>query len=213
MVLDLRAGRAVQQFRNADFGGRVEQHWQHALANLTPDGRYLFTMSDTGQLVRFRIDGQTILFEEISDRIADNGKVIDVSPDGSLVCLPSGGGNNENIENHPRNIGPYSTYVYNVRNIRKPKFVIRQGPYPRTVAFDPEHYRIFSQNHTHNLMMFDEEGTPQEQFTLEMGQTRQILPHPQRNGLLLLSDKGLYWVDFADSFLGSQSKASREEMP
>jgi hypothetical protein len=209
-VLDLPTGKVVRAYRPADFDKSLHSI-STRMMNMTPDGKFLFTLGGIEQLQRYRIEEDQLHWEEASERIAQNGQAIEVSPASDFVCLPSGGGNYSNSANHPANVGPYATFIYEVTNIKKPAFVLRQGAYPKAVAFDPHHGRVFSQNHDSQLIVFSDTGLRQKEFSLGIGDTRQILPHPERNALLLLTDKGLYWINFEDPPTDATTKEAKAE--
>ena len=81
------------------------------------------------RLIRFRVEGDELVFDAASPRIAQNGKGVAISPDGAYVALPSGGGNYEEAS--------YTTVVYRAEDFAAPAFRITSGPYPQAIAFDP----------------------------------------------------------------------------
>jgi S1-C subfamily serine protease len=112
-----------------------------------------------------------------------------------FVCLPSGGGNLNNVKDHPP-VSNYSTYIYKIGDLKKPALVIRQGPNPRAVAFDPKTDSIYSQNSENQLIVFDRAGDKQKEYRLGSGQTvQQILVHLGQKKLLVLTDAKIYLVE------------------
>jgi S1-C subfamily serine protease len=182
-VLDLKKGEIVKQYKGGDLS-RTGVGFQFLTA--TPDGKYLFGMGGLEQLHRFRIDGQALVYEESSQRIAQNGQAIEVSPDGKYVCLPSGGGN------YGVN---YGTYVYDVKNLGTPAQTVQSGAYPRAVGFDPKHRYVYAQNFQNQLILFTTKGIKLKEYPIpRAGDVKQFLPHPDGDKLLLLAGHQLNLV-------------------
>jgi S1-C subfamily serine protease len=192
-AIDLKTGTA-KEYSPRDFPGGFGVGF--AMPVVTPDGKYLFTMGGLEQLHRFKIDGLVLSHEEASQRIAQNGQGIAVSPDSKCVCLPSGGGNYNNLKNHP-SVSPYSTYIYPTGNLNRPMFTINQGAYPRAVAFDAKNKKIYSQNHDHQFIIFNDSGRKLQEFKLAPrgDETRQIVSHPDGNRALVLTSNNLFFVE------------------
>jgi S1-C subfamily serine protease len=190
-VFDLKPGGTSRDFHTRSFGKNVN----YRFPTLTPDGKYLFTMGGTEQLIRFRVEGTGLALDEMSPRIAQNGQGIAVSPDGKYVCLPSGGGNYQGLPNHPE-VRPYSTYVYAVDNLRKPAFTLHQGNYPRAVAFDPKAGAIYAQNFENQLVLFSPTGVRRQEHPLsERGdEVKQFLVHPEGGRLIVLTERRVFYV-------------------
>jgi hypothetical protein len=185
-VLDLAKGEPVREFPN--FAG------YHAA--VTPDGKYLFVQGGIEQLRRFRIDGDNLLEEESSDRIAQNGQRINVSPDGKFVCLPSGGGN-YGIPGAP-GTKPYSTFIYPVEDLKRPALTLASGAYPRVVGFDPKGGHIFTQNFQTPLLVYSSTGIKQKEIktsSRDRLEPTQFLAHPDGGKLLVRTDKEVVFVD------------------
>jgi hypothetical protein len=186
-VLDLKAGTSREIDRSSL--GR-DAGFTHAV--VTPDGRYLFTQGGIEQLQRYRLDGKTVRFEESSPRIAQNGQRIDVSPDGALVCLPSGGGNYAE-----REIGPYATFIYAVGHLKRPALILRLGAYPRAVGFDPRGGYIYAQNFDNQFILCSKDGARLAAHSLsDRGdEVRQFLVHPEGRRVLVLTGNRLFAVE------------------
>jgi hypothetical protein len=169
---------------------------------IAPDGKHLFVQGSGEQLMRYRIEGQQIIKDDESPRIAQNGQSISVSPDGKYVCLPSGGGNYGGIADHPA-IAPYSTYVYATDNLRRPAFALTSGANPRTVGFDPIGGSIFAQNSKTPLVVFSMTGEKKWEFTFPKGpatgEPREFVAYPQGNRVLVRFDRCLAVVDLPAS--------------
>jgi S1-C subfamily serine protease len=183
-VLDLKKGEISRQYTARDLTTKLIG-FQEPIA--TPDGKYLFTRGGIEQLHRFKIKGTTLTYEESSERIAQNGQAIEVSPDSKWVSLPSGGGN--------YGAGPYGTFIYSVTNLSSPPLTIRGGAYPRAMGFDPKLGYVYTQNFTNQLILFTSKGVKLKEFPLRgAGDVRQFVPHPAGGSLLLLTDKKLFHV-------------------
>ncbi len=191
-VLDLKTGATVRQYGARDFDVRGGVGFGSPL--LTPDGKYLLTVRDR-QLARFRVDGKDVTFEEIGPWIIEgrfDGPSL--SGDGTLICAPSGGGNNRGLKDHPE-IESYSTYVYPVTNLNRPSFALRQGAYPLAVGFDAKAGLVYTQNHEFELIVFTDKGLKLKEYRLSCGEPRQYLVHPAGRRLLLLAGAKLLDVE------------------
>jgi hypothetical protein len=163
---------------------------------MTPDGRYLLGCTNLGQLVRWRINGARLTLEEIGPSVGpDHGQVV-VSADGKHVCLLHPGGNDTTAEGHPALDEP-GTYVYEVRNLRKPAFSLTQGKGLSALAFDVKAGLVYTNNGSSTLLRYGMTGTREKDYTLQGGATRQVLPHPDGRKLLLLTESRLFAVEFA----------------
>lgn len=160
-------------------------------ARITPDGKYYFAESGIEQLCSYRIDGSTLAPDQTTERIAQNGQSICVSPDSKYVCLPSGGGNSGSL---------YSTYVYAVDNFQRPEFTLASGAYPRLIGFDPAGEWIYAQNHAFQLIVFSMTAIKRKEYKLtddrgSADETRQFVPHPEGKKLLVLLNDRLLFVE------------------
>jgi S1-C subfamily serine protease len=174
--------------------GRMYRGLGYALAAVTPDGKYLFTVGGPS-LNRFKINGTELAYEQSSLGIAAPGNAvgIDISPDSRYVCLPAGGGNIRNLPEHPK-VGAYTTYVYAVADQRKPALVVEHGPYPAAVGFDPKAKRIYAQNAEKQLIVFSETGERRQEHALgpRGERVKQILVHPEGRRMLVLTFQKVY---------------------
>jgi len=179
-VLDLKSGQVVKQYMGREFPAKfIGLAWP----TVTPDGKYLFTAGGIEQLHRFRIEGQNLVYEQSSPRIAQNGQCIELSPDSKYVCLPSGGGNYGASPS-------YSTFIYSVKNIETAALTIPGGAYPRAMGFDPKRGTIYAQNHGSSLIIFTDKGIKQKEYAIPgAGEVRQILSHPDGGKVLLLTNQ------------------------
>jgi hypothetical protein len=189
-VLDLKAGERV--FGRSPGYPPNRERPQLLTPTVTPDGKYLLTRGDhDGRLHRFRVDGPKLVYEESSPAIV-SGRDSDLclSPDGKLVCLPSGGGNQAFFAfNHPP-LDPYGTYIYPVTNLQRPEFTIQQRVYPHIIAFDPAGKLIYAQQSTSRVGVFRPSGVKIKDldFGGQTGDARQTLVHPRGRKLLMLGD-------------------------
>lgn len=179
-IVDLNTGKLTA------FRGSVK----HGI--FTPDGKYFF--AETGEhLERYRVKGSLLTPDLASDRIAQNGQTICVSPDSKYVCLPSGGGN---YKIPAVDAKPYTTYVYNINNLRQPEFVLESGAYPEVVGFDPKSKRIYAQNHDKNLIVFSDVGVQRKGYRIWGDiDIRQFVVSPQGGKLLILGSKSFGLVE------------------
>jgi S1-C subfamily serine protease len=189
-VLDLKKGKGVKAYSNRDLG----QFFAFRHAAITPNGKYLFTQGGLEQLLRFKLDGADVKLEEMSPRIAANGQTIVVSPDSAYVALPSGGGNYQPLKDHPK-VGPYSTYIYKVTDIKRAAKAISSGAYPRALAFDSKAGLFYAQNFQKQLIIFSQGGIKKKEYQLGGGDPKQFLAHPQGRKLLLLTAQKLFYVE------------------
>jgi uncharacterized protein (TIGR03067 family) len=181
-VLDLKRGKVVRQINGSDLKNLVG----FGMLTMNPDGRYLFGVSFE-TLHRFRVDGQSLSYEESSPRIAQNGRDVNVSPDGQFICLPSGGGN--------YGAGPYSTFIYRVGNLRQPVLTVPSGAYPQAVGFDTRRGYVYTQNFETQLIRFTDTGVKEKEYKIPGGGgVVQIITNPHTDKILLLSDQHVYLV-------------------
>jgi hypothetical protein len=178
-VLDLTKGLTANHFNKVPtLFGRV-----------SPSGKYYFAQGGLEQLCSYRIEGHELIEHQRTDRIAQNGQRICVSPDSRYVGLPSSGGNHGT---------KYGTHVYSVENLKKPLLTLASGAYPRLVAFDARGELAFAQNHDKQLLVFTlNKGSQRAEFTLTAAgdEPKQFVPHPTQRKLLVLTDKTLQLVE------------------
>ncbi len=166
---------------------------------MSGDGKYVFAQGGIEQMLRFRLDGDKIIKDGETPRIAQNGQGIFVSPDGKYVCLPSGGGNYGGLPNHPQ-VPTYSTYIYPTGDLTRPAFAIHAGAYPGVVGFDPAGGNVFAQNHDKQLIVFSMAGVKQKEYRIAPGpgpaeEPHEFAAHPRGNRLLIRFDRRLAFVE------------------
>jgi WD40 repeat protein len=168
-----------------------------ALAVVSPDGKYVFAEGGVDQLFRIRIDGQDLTEEQSTERLAQKGQGIHVSPDGRYVCLPSQNGN------QPVPAGPgataLATHIFSVDDLKKPAWTIVSGPYPRAVGFDPRGGFFFAQNAQSPLLLYDYATGVRRKVIRASGPDRleplQFLAHSDGGKLLIRTDKAVVFAD------------------
>ncbi|MCI0380289.1 MAG: hypothetical protein L0215_22110 [Gemmataceae bacterium] len=186
-ILDLVKGK---------LGGAIKGEYE-SLA-VTPNGGYLLAASD--KIFRYKIAKTgAVKPEEAGPAIAEGrrGSGLMLSPDGELVCLPTGGGNRTGLPLHPP-AKNYSTFIYPVKNLKKPDCVIEQGGYPEVVGFDPAAKLIYAQGGDFALMVFNYGGIKKKEYrSKDVRGVRQYLPHPEGRKLLLLAESQLSWMELS----------------
>lgn len=201
-LLDAAAGSVLKVVTademNREFGKTVKKHpdgrglFAFEQIETTPDGRFLFAVCAEG-LHRFAIRGKDLVYEEMGAAIARKAQAIEISPDGTLVCVPAPAGNSER-RNHPA-IPPNSTYVYRVDDLAKPEAFFTQGPQAVAVGLDPKGGYIYAQSRDQGLIVFDIHGTRKKEVALPGGAVRRFLVHPSGRRLLALTNSRLVRVD------------------
>jgi S1-C subfamily serine protease len=185
-VLDLKEGKSVKQYGPRDFEAKPSAGFK--LAQVSPDGRYLFTLA-SDCLQRFRVEGQQLHFEESSPRLT-NGRLegIDFSTDSKQVCLASGGGN-INVGSQP-GFKPFSVHVFAAGDLSKPETTLEIGRFPIALGLDSKAGLIYAQNYEHQFIVYDSKGIKLKEALLgKRGEfVRQILVHPDGNKALVLGD-------------------------
>src|SRR5262249_11552932 len=146
-----------------------------------------------------------VTLEETSQPIL-KGRIrdIQISPDGTYVCCPSGDGHatGPGLKNHPE-AKPYSTYVYSIKNLSRPAFTLHQGAFPRAVAFDPKSKLVYAQNADYPLLVFTTTGARRKEYQIGSADRKdspvQFLVHPDGKKLVALTPKKLWHLDLSKS--------------
>ncbi len=151
-VIDLERGAIVKSF--PDFARHVRA---------SPDGRFVFAEGDAEQLVRFRLDKDQLVQEDVGPRIALNAQSVCISPDSRYVCLVAADGNGQGHPNHPP-ASPRATFIYPATNLKRPICVLNSGPDPQAVGFDPKGGFIVTQNNVKPIIIYTYTGIKRVEF-------------------------------------------------
>jgi hypothetical protein len=178
-VVNLTNGRRLKEYVAKDLAEGANPYF----ATLTPDGAKMFLMSDRGQLLRFKVSGAEVEFEEASPRISDQygtGGVY-LSPDGKQVCAPCGGGNHfiAGTDAVPR-----GAYVFSTNDLNRPVLAVPEA-YP-IVGFHAASGLLFTKGRDAPLVTFNKHGLQLQQYRFDPGYGRQILGHPRERKVLVL---------------------------
>jgi hypothetical protein len=189
MVLNAATAKAV----------RVYDQYSPKHLTVTPDGNYLFIEGNIERLLRYRIQGDELMFEEDSPRLAGNGQGIFVSPDSKYVCLTSPGGNYATDPMAP--VKQYTTLIFKTTDLKNAAFAIWTGESPRVVGFDPTSATVVSHNNDKQIMLFSETGVRTQEENLPGDRLavtpRQFLPHPAGGRMLVRTENAIFGVEFA----------------
>jgi hypothetical protein len=183
-VLDLSTGKDVKTISREELGGKGMIGFDGPLC--TPDGKYLFASGGIEQVHRYKLDGEAVTFEESSPRLIQ-GAATGIYVGASFVAAPSGGGN--------YGIGgaykPYSTYVFDPKDLKLPVASLASGAYPRVIAYDETAKLFYAQNREKLLIVFNENGVKQTEYALagRGSESRQFLPHKDGRKLLVLGQE------------------------
>jgi hypothetical protein len=185
-VLDLKKDKYVAQYLPQQFPKSVGFH----KPIVSPDGNYLLTAGGSGGIYRYRIDGARLTFDQGCGDIVHGCRCnyeVCISPDSKWVSMPVSVGNER---------GPI-TYVFGMTNLNAPLLRLSQGNPCETIAFDPPGQMIYAPSDEGPLVIFNYQGSKVKayKFVKEGETTRFILPHPDGRKLLVLADRGLYYVE------------------
>jgi hypothetical protein len=184
-VIDLKSGTTVGQYKHSDFEVRGGVRFDNPA--LSPDGKYLFTTGGTQQMMRFKINGQELAFEEASEQLLQGRfEGLCLSPGGTLVCAPSANGNYRKEKGK----NTFSVNVFSTTNIKQPVFPLQVGANPIAVGFDSKASLIYGQNNENGLIIFDGNGVRLKEYKLDpksqTEEVHQFLVHPEGRRLLIL---------------------------
>ena len=185
-LIDLSNGKQLGSFTGQDFDGADKRVYQFCAPALSPDGNFLFCV-DSECMVRFRVRGNSLIYEEKGPRIGSNARKIVISPDSGYVALPSGGGNGKG----------YKTYVYSVDDIKDRVLAAEGGAYPRTIAFDKTAKMIYGQKSGVELLTFNSKGLISKSYDLVKrghSDTTHLLVHPDGFQVIVLTAHDIYVV-------------------
>src|SRR5262249_23555468 len=121
-----------------------------------------------------------------------------LSDDGSLIALPSGGGNYVPNDLHARQI--YGTYLYRPADLDRPVSVLETGPYPCAVGFDVKNDRVYAQGSAFDLIVLRTGGTREHSYRLgkrktSIGTPVRFVIHPGGGKFLLATDSAVALVE------------------
>lgn len=187
-LVDLATGETQRSYRPDDFrsnSGRV-----HGFGNptISPDGQYFFCVSHEC-MQRFLVTENGLEFAESGPRIGGNARQIVVSNDSQYVAMPAGGGNGKG----------YTTFVYQVHDIKEKILEAEGGAYPKAIGFDKEAGMVYGQNHGAELITFTGKGLVNKSYDfgrdIEISNTNFILVHPAGHQLVLLTHPKMVMVN------------------
>jgi hypothetical protein len=180
-VLDLTAGKDVKTVSREELGGKGMIGFDHMLC--TPDGKYLFATGGIEQVHRYKLDGESVTFEDSSPRLIQ-GAFSGLYVGASFVAAPAGGGNYGIGGTHK----PYSTYVFDPKDVKLPVASLLSGAYPKVIAYDETAKLFYAQNRETPLIVFNENGVKKGEYAFAGGgsDSRQFLPHKDGRKLLVL---------------------------
>jgi hypothetical protein len=139
-AVDLKTGKVLGS--NSEY-----EVWVY---NVSPDGKYLLFSSDDG-LNRCRIDQDRLIYEELARIGGNNTRCICISNDSQYVAQPAGGGNRV-LPDHPK-LG-YATFVYAMKDFKRPAAAYGAGGYPRATGIDPISGFLLGQNFGKPLILY-----------------------------------------------------------
>jgi hypothetical protein len=188
-VLDLKANKYVANYqpqRNGPFPR--DAGWGYPV--MSPDGAYLFTVGGNNGIVRWKINGGQIACEQISAdlvRGCNSRRMIQLSPDGKWVVMPT------SVGNEPGGI----THVFATDNLNAPKLSLKGGFPAWAVGFDTVAGRILAQDDTSPLIVHDANGNKLKsyRFHRENEDASVYLVHPDGRRVIILAQRGLYYVE------------------
>jgi hypothetical protein len=185
-LLDLKKHQSLKEYSPRSFPGVFASF---AAPALTPDGRYLFTQGNTGELQRFLLDGTDLLPEQTGPPIVQGrAGECSISADSRYVGLPCDEGNRRGLAEHSK-IGRFATYTYRVTELGHPAFALEQQADPGAIAFDFRGGYILGGDAEGKLTLFSLAGVKRKEYHLG-NEIRQILPHAGgRKELVLAGDK------------------------
>ncbi len=188
-LIDLKAGKVVQEMVGKDFG--VEAAVVFDGVAFTPNGKYLF-VSDTSAILRFRVDGMKVEFEESGYPIRSEGaSFVNIFCDDEQVCMPDGRGNNQGLQDHPSR-GGYECFVYPVKNLRKP-ILTTNGAAHWSVIPIASRGIVYSTSGKPDvsLRQYDGAGKLFKEYSFQVGNVKSIVADLAGDRLALLTEKGL----------------------
>ncbi len=149
-ILDLPSGVAVGSvpFKLATFNMK-----------LGADGKYLL-VADSGRILRYRVDGQNLVFEENSPTIVRPPGLLSLSADGKFVCLAG------DVAAVPINHPERGLYVYAVEDLKKPVAVLPKIDPGRAGSVDVNGGWIYANDGKKPLVIFSMAGVRKGEFPI-----------------------------------------------
>ncbi len=170
--IDLTKGIVLQRM-NSQTGQQAAptgQSWrlEGALSlHVSPDGKYVYLGGH--RIERLRIDGETLVHEEATDRL-QNGHTTHfvLSGDGKWTAMPTGGGNGKG----------YGIAVFDALQLGTPKLILENGAYPCAIGFDTNTGNIYSPN-SDQMNIFGPRGEKLQAIKLRDWDVRRVIVDPQ----------------------------------
>ncbi len=196
-ILDLKEKQLVKQLAPTAFG----REGGFKYPAVSSDGKYLFTTGRDEQLIRYRIKGSLLRFEEQGPRLGILPQKIELSPDDAFICLPSVGGNHPwALEGPPGSshaaglAPPNPMFIYKTTHLSTPVMTISAGSFPKALAVDAKGGWVYAHGGGKQLVVFDSQGIKLKEFNFGMGETKQFLVHPDGGKFVMLTMSGLHSV-------------------
>jgi hypothetical protein len=149
-VVDLQGGATIGviPFKLATFSMK-----------LSADGKHL-VLADNGRILRYRVDGANLVFEESSPTVVAAPGVLNLSADGKFVCLAGG------VLAPPANHPERGLYLYAIDDLKKPVAVLPKIDPGRAVGVDVKGGWIYANETKKPLVIFSTTGVRKGEFPL-----------------------------------------------
>jgi hypothetical protein len=125
------------------------------------DGKYLVLADNNGRILRYRIEGANLTFEENSPSVVAPPGVLNLSSDGKFVCL-AGAVAAQTPANHPER----GLYIYAIDDLKKPAVVLTKIDSGRAVGVDVAGGWIYANEAKKPLVIFSATGVRKGEFPL-----------------------------------------------
>lgn len=223
--LDFALGvtNSTTSFQSIDLkAGKVAGEWtpdpqhagNHLSARFTEDGRFLYFAGVDQSIVRWRVSGRNLAFDDQSAPvILESSGGLSISGDGQYVAAPCRGVGNRRIEgglNSSGGIGANANYVFGPGKLSSLQWTLGQGEVPLAIAFDLKSGLIYASNMGGKLILFNMEGSRIKEFKVHspgdfLADITQILVHPDGRRLVILDanqyDRKLWYADLTSAEL------------
>lgn len=150
-IVDLEKGVAV---------GAVGFKLPTISMKLAADGKYLALADNNGRILRYRVDGANLIFEENSPSVVTPPGILNMSGDGKFVCLAGG------VLAPPLNHPERGLYVYAIEDLKKPVAVLPKIDPGRGVGVDVKGGWIYANESKKPLVIFSATGVRKGEFAL-----------------------------------------------